>query len=143
MNIRNFNHNIINSNLNDNETLFWQAVNDIDWSSDDNEYTMSQYLQLNFDVETITDMQRIECEKRNEMENFIKSYLKSLKEDEREKFTLDDEGIFDLASHIVGMGKTMYKYVKDNPNVIFHLQNNYKSCFEYGFDDAIFALNSY
>ena len=41
--------------------------------------------------------------------------------------------MWDFASHIVGLGEVMFKYVYDNPNVMIVMQENIKENFEYGF----------
>lgn len=130
-----------------NEDTFWTIVNELKWYETSKELTnnsvdfITHFLSTRFTVEELSELQRIEVEKRDAMENFIKSYVSTSPSEERETYKLNADETHDLASYIVGMGRTMYSYIKDNPKLIYDLQNRYVACFEDGFDRAIYAIN--
>lgn len=130
-----------------NEDTFWTIVNNLKWYETSKELTnnsvdfITHYLSTRFNIDELSELQRIEVEKRSAMENFIKSYVNSSPSEEREMYKLNNDETHELASYIVGLGRTMYAYIKDNPSLIYDLQNRYIACFEDGFDKAIYAMN--
>lgn len=127
--------------------IFWDFVNNVNWynlsktTQENAVNTVSEYLINNYTLNEIIELQREEVGKRCEIEDFINSYLNGLPTEERGQYKLDNMETIDLASHIVGLGETMYNYVKDNPQIIFNLQNEYLPCFEDSFDKAVYSIN--
>lgn len=130
------------------EDYFWNIIDDIKWFYLTRDYgyeandKVAQYLiEKQFSVDEISRLHNFIVKQREIVKNFIYGFLKGCPKYEKEKYKLGDDGTWDLASHIVGMGKQMTDVVLGNPDLIFILQNKKQENFEYGFDKAIYELN--
>lgn len=135
------------SNLNIGENYYWNIIEDMKWFYISRDYgyeandKVAQYLiERNYTVEEISKIHNFVVEQREIVKNFIYGFLRGCPRHEKEKYKLNDDGTWDLSSHIVGMGKQMVDLVLGNPDLIFTLQKIKIENFEYGFDKAIFEL---
>lgn len=136
------------SDLNIGENYYWGIIEDMKWYYISRDYgyeandKVAQYLiERKYTVEEIAKIHNFVVEQREIVKNFIYGFLRGCSKYEKEKYKLGDDGTWDLASHIVGMGKQMTDVVLGNPDLIFILQNIAQENFEYGFDKAIYELN--
>ena len=124
------------------EQEYWHLINQLNWyaltmnnDSDVAVDLLGSKLSLMFNsVQDIAAFQNFVINKRIEIQSFIKGYI--LGGGDTDLFD-DDNSIYDLAAHIVGLGRVMFDYVKKEPSLLKILQKDTVENFEYGFDKAI------
>lgn len=128
---------------------YWKVIDNIGWYYLAKEYKdeasdkVSEFLvNNNLSIEEIANLHNFVVEKREIVKNFILSYLRGCPSYEKIKYKLNEEETWDLASHIVGMGKVIMDLVLRKPEIIFILQNIKQANFEYGFDSAIYKIQN-
>lgn len=126
---------------------YWRVIDNIGWFYLARDYgknakdKVSEYLINNsFSIDEIIDLHNFIVSQREIVKNFIQGFLRGCNSEEKRKYRLNDDGTWDLASHIVGMGKVVMDLVFRKPEIIFILQNIKQENFEYGFDAAIYEL---
>lgn len=130
-----------NCNNKTKELNIWDLIENIDWynitknkHSNPNDM-VADYLIQNLTLDEIIKSFNKIVNLRYKMQGFIIGYAKSNKD-----FQISDDGIWDLASHIVGLGYKVYNLVFDNPEMLPILNKSKKENFEYGFDKAIYEI---
>lgn len=124
------------------EQEYWYLINQLNWyaltmnnDSDVAVDLLGSKLSLMFNsVQDIAVFQNFVINKRIEMQSFIKGYI--LGSGDTDLFD-DDKSTYNLAAHIVGLGRVMFDYVKKEPSLLKFLQKDTVENFEYGFDKAI------
>lgn len=124
------------------EQEYWHLINQLNWyaltmnnDSDVAVDLLGSKLSLMFNsVQDIAAFQNFVINKRIEIQSFIKGYI--LGSGDTDLFD-DDNSIYDLAAHIVGLGRVMFDYVKKEPSLLKILQKDTVENFEYGFEKAI------
>ena len=138
----------IGDNNIENEKKYWDSIQDIKWYFLSRNYgidaskKVTEFLIKNFTLDEVFDFKNFVVDKRKYLENRISSYLRILTKDQRKEYKLSDDGTWDLCSHIVGMGETVYYYVLHHIDSIFLFQKDIQENFEYGFDGAIYEINN-
>lgn len=134
-------HNIYHS-----ERDMWRRIEDLNWydvsknAKDPNDVICTKLLQTYHKSSEIEELYNFILEKRKKLLNYLNGYLKASPQHFKRSITLSDDRMWDFASHIVGLGEVMFKYVYDNPNVMIVMQENIKENFEYGFSKATHTL---
>lgn len=127
---------------------YWGDIEKLNWYENTKHYgydantRISEYLMDNFTIEHIIKLKNFVVEQRQALQNMLRGYFKASPTSVRKEFILGDDAFWDFASHIVGMGRTMFMYVYDHPEVVLLMQKDYQENFEYGFDYAISAINN-
>ena len=136
--------------LNNKENYFWQQINELEWyylsykyAYEANDALAEKLLEKYDNINDIVSLHNFVVEQREKVKNYINGFLRGCSFSEKNKYKLDDNGTWDLASHIVGMGKVTMDLVFRKPEIIFILQNIKVENFEYGFDKAIYDMNNF
>ncbi len=131
-----------------NDNYFWKQIDEIKWFYLANDFhkesndAVSEYLLKKYNnINDIIELQNFVVKQREIVKNYIYGFLRGCPSYVKCKYKLDDDGTWDLASHIVGMGKVTMDLMFRKPEMIFILQDIVVENFEYGFDRAIFELN--
>ena len=93
-------------------------------------------------VSVISKLHNFVVGKRQKLQDFLRGYMKASPRSFTDKIKLGDDGFWDLCSHIVGLGKFMYNFVYEHPDIILYLQYIKQENFEYGFDKAILDIQT-
>ena len=132
-----------------NNNYFWRQIDHIRWYYLANDFgreandAVSEYLLKNYDnVNDIIELHNFIVEQREVVKNYICGFLRGCPSYKKSNYRLSDDGTWDLASHIVGMGKVTMDLVFRKPEIIFILQDIKVENFEYGFDRAIFEFSN-
>lgn len=130
------------------EREMWRKIEDLNWydisknAKDPNEEICKTLLKTYPKISDIEMLYNFVLEKRKKLLNYLNGYLKASPQHFKRSIILSDDGMWDFASHIIGLGEVMFKYVYDNPNVIIVMQEHKKENFEYGFNKAIHILST-
>lgn len=132
-----------------NDEWYWKVIENIKWfylardhGKEANDKVAEFLLENQFSINEIINIHNFVVRQREIVKNFIHGYLRGCPSYTKEKYKLGDDSTWDLASHIVGMGKQMVDLVLGNPELIFCLQNIKQENFEYGFDKAIYEIQN-
>ena len=137
------------NNLNENNVYapksMWEKVNELGWywkskNETANDDLANELLARYNDVNDIAELHNFVVDNRTYLQGVITGYYKASPQEVRDQLNLSDDGLWDLCSHIVGLGDVMYHYVIDHLDIVLELQKDYRENFEYGFDKAIFEL---
>ncbi len=121
---------------NKNKNLNWKLIEDINWG-----YLIKQFPQRPYDYvgefctenytlrETIL-LQNFVVEKRKELQKALKDKIKDI----------GDDSFWDLCSHIVGLGESVYNLCLKYPEIARILVDDKVENFEYGFTKAVYDL---
>ncbi len=121
---------------NKNKNLNWKLIEDINWG-----YLIKQYPQHPYDYvgdycvenftlrETIL-LQNFVVEKRRELQEKLQTHIKGI----------GDDSFWDLCSHIVGLGESVYNLCLKYPKIAEILIQDKVENFEYGFTKAVYDL---
>lgn len=121
---------------NKNKNLNWKLIEDINWG-----YLIKQYPQHPYDYvgdycvenftlrETIL-LQNFVVEKRRELQKKLQTHIKGI----------GDDSFWDLCSHIVGLGESVYNLCLKYPKIAEILIQDKVENFEYGFTKAVYDL---
>lgn len=123
----------------------WDKVNELGWywkakNESANDDLADELLARYNDVNDIVELQNFVVNCRTYIQGLITGYYKASPKDIREKLNMSDDGLWDLCSHIVGLGDVMYYYTIDHLDIVLELQKDVRENFEYGFDKAIYEL---
>lgn len=131
------------------ENMHWEVIDKIKWyylardyGNEANDKLAEFLIENNFSIEEIVELHNFVVKQREIVKNFISGFLRGCPSYLRERYKLSDDGTWDLASHIVGMGKQMMDVVLGNPDIIFVLQKIKVENFEYGFDKAMYEIQN-
>ena len=130
------------------DDYYWNQINNLKWFYIANDYkndandVLANFLVENYTIEDIVELQNFVVKQREIVKNYILSFIRSCPSYEKAKYKLSDDDTWDLASHIVGMGKVTMDLVFRKPELIYILQDIKVENFEYGFDGAIYELNN-
>lgn len=135
-----------------NEFEYWNMINKIGW------YCLTQDVcngklqpyeaikecanilvnEFNLDEIEIGYFKNFVVEKRLELSKRLTSWIK-----EKNLNIMDLDDMWDLSSHIVGMGETMYYFIWDNPRIMYSAKKGLigDENFEFIFDEAIYNFN--
>lgn len=124
----------------------WNEIQNLNWydlakshKTKNANASLARILMSKYTTEEIAELLNFVIDKRRKMCDFIYQWL-----DENNikgnVFRRSDDGIWDLSSHIVGLGYSMYETVLKHPTILLELQNDYVENFEYGFDEAIYKM---
>jgi hypothetical protein len=133
---------------NKNNEYYWNQINNLKWFYLANDYkneandVLSEFLVKNYTIEDIIELQNFIVKQREIVKNYILGFLRGCPSYEKAKYKLNSDGTWDLASHIVGMGKVTMDLIFRKPEIIFILQDIKVENFEYGFDSAIYELKN-
>lgn len=132
-----------------NDDYFWKQIYEIKWFYLSNDFryeandVVSDFLIKKYNnINDIIELHNFIVKQREIVKNYIYGFLRACPSYEKKRYKLNDDGTWDLASHIVGMGKVTMDLVFKKPEIIFILQDIKNENFEYGFDKAIFELNN-
>lgn len=89
------------------------------------------YCLDNFTISETILLYNFIVEKREELKKVILTNYEEL------DITIGDDTLWDLASHIIGLGETFYDLVKREPKIIKNILPYVVENFEYGFTAAI------
>ena len=123
----------------DKEDFIWDLIGTFNWYSLTKDYGFDANEKLK---EILIDVNNTVLIK--EMKNFIIDKREALKEKVgADVFIGSDDTFWDVTSHIVGMGKTMYEFAMNNPEVVnfVAMKKDYMENFEYAFDAASFEMD--
>lgn len=129
---------------NNEEAKMWDAISKMRWATISAEFytkasdVIEEYLVRNYVAKDIVKLHNFVVDKRKYLMNTLEDFLD---ETEIDEYDVSDDTLWDLCSHIVGMGEEMFYFVIDNPSVIDKIIPTVVENFEYGFNSAIFRLN--
>lgn len=123
------------NNIENNQYLtqneMWGIINEIGWyylardyGSKANDKVAEFLLNKEYTVEEISEIKNFIVRQREIVKNFIHGYLKGSPKYIKEQYKLGDDSTWDLASHIVGMGKVMMDFILGHPELLIHIQKN-------------------
>ena len=144
-----FDLNSVRININENNAYApltsWDKINELGWywkakKDSANDDIAAELLSRYQDVNDIVVLQNFVVEARTYLEGLLTGYFKNSPQEIREEMDLTNDEMWDLCSHIVGLGDVMYYYVVDHPDIVLTLKNDVRENFEYGFDKAIYEL---
>lgn len=130
------------------ENNLWKIIDNINWYEISKLYSSREacdkvgeycinYLTLE-DTETLLNFI---VKKREHLKDTLSSYFRFAPNDVKNKFIVSDDGLWDLSSHIVGLGKNIYYSVISHPEMAIYFLDEKVENFEYGFDKAIYEKN--
>lgn len=126
---------------------FWDEINNLGWywltknkNTNPND-ELGVILVERYSLDEIVELHNFVVRQRIQLKAFLEGYYKASSDEFKSKFKLSDDGLWDLCSHVVGLGQVMYDYVMDHPEIVLELQKDYTENFEYGFDKAIYMIN--
>ena len=136
-----------NSNLKD-DNYFWKQIDELKWyylskdyGYESNDALAEALMKMFSNINDVVSLQNFVVKQREIVKNYICGFLRGCPSYQKAKYKLSDDGTWDLASHIVGMGKVTMDLVFRKPEIIFILQDIRVENFEYGFDRAIYEMN--
>lgn len=139
---------LTSNNSNGREDLLWGMIEDINWYTKSKHHNrdtandeVKEFLVENYTIDEIIELENFVVERREKLKGFVIGFIAATPTELKSNFKLDDDGIWDLCSHIIGMGRVMYSYVIDHPYMIFELQKDFVENFEYGFTAAVYELS--
>ena len=91
---------------------------------------VGEFCVNNYSLKETILLQNFVVEKRKELQNKLRDKIKNI----------SDDGFWDLCSHIVGLGESMYDLCIKYPEIAQILINDKKENFEYGFTKAVYEL---
>jgi hypothetical protein len=122
--------------INENKKLQWRMIEDINWGKliqENNEHPydkVGEFCLNNYSLKEIILLQNFVVEKRKELQDKLKDKIQFV----------SDDSFWDLCSHIVGLGESVYNLCIKYPEIAQILINDKKENFEYGFTKATYEL---
>lgn len=136
----------LNTNCQGNYAInYWRIIDRLDWFNtsilnNPNEQMGDKILAEFHNPHSIADFKNFVVDKRKILESFIYQWLRKLPKEEKEQWGfpyISNDKIWDLASHIVGLGEVMYFKVMLSPQILFSFTpQEVVENFEYGFEYA-------
>lgn len=122
--------NNINKNLN------WKLIEEINWGNLTKKFPQQPYDKVgdycveNFTLRETILLQNFVVEKRRELQEKLQTHIKGI----------GDDSFWDLCSHIVGLGESVYNLCLKYPKIAEILIQDKVENFEYGFTKAIYDI---
>lgn len=119
-----------------NKKLNWQLIEEINWGYliqqfPNKPYDMvGTYCAENFSLNETILLQNFVVEKRKELQEKLKNHIQGI----------GDDSFWDLCSHIVGLGESVYNLCLKYPDIAKILIDDKVENFEYGFTKAIYDI---
>ena len=124
----------------------WLDIESMEWyqltrtyGNNANDKLREFLIENDFSAEKIAELKNFIVEKRSLLQEAIKSYVSEF----GAEVYFGDDTLWDVTAHIVGMGKTMYEFALNNPQIINIIisNNDYVENFEYAFDSSVYDIN--
>lgn len=125
-----------NYKLINNKKLQWKLIEEINWGYLIQQYPqypydkVGEYCTENFTLRETILLQNFVVEKRKELQNILQNKIKGI----------GDDSFWDLCSHIVGLGESVYNLCIKYPEIAQILVKDKVENFEYGFTKAIYDI---
>lgn len=121
---------------NRNKNLNWKLIEEINWGRLTQKFPQKPYDKVgdycveNFTLREIILLQNFVVEKRRELQEKLQTHIKGI----------GDDSFWDLCSHIVGLGESVYNLCLKYPKIAEILIQDKVENFEYGFTKAIYDI---
>lgn len=121
---------------NRNKNLNWKLIEEINWGNLTKKFPQKPYDKVgdycveNFTLRETILLQNFVVEKRRELQEKLQTHIKGI----------GDDSFWDLCSHIVGLGESVYNLCLKYPKIAEILIQDKVENFEYGFTKAIYDI---
>lgn len=125
-----------------NENYYWEIIEKINWYEitklykEDAINKVKDYCLNYLTNDEIINLFNFIINKRDILIDEIKG------KDYHNIYNLTDIELYDICSHIVGLGKQMYYTLLNNVEHVNLFFNDYIKSYEYGFDCALYEMNT-
>lgn len=127
---------------------FWYDIERLNWfgtayEENHNQLIADRLLSWYPNTSQITDIMNFVVDKRKVLVDIINKWIEETNFEDLAQWDFEyweSNRVWDLASHIVGLGRAMYYQVLTNPQIVLTFSNrDAVENFEYGFDSAIYT----